>query len=749
MATHPTPDEALTALLRDSLVPLEAVLCTEALQRRPWRPPDYETENRALATLVPALADSPRTILQTLADTILEVFKADSAGISLLTKDDGGKRFYWPAIAGQWHPHIGGGTPRDFGPCGDVLDRNAALLFRHFERRYTYFLPITPPVEECLLVPFYVGGKAVGTIWAIAHDSRRTFDAEDLRQLESLGRFASAAYQAMESLEALEHQGDALRQSNAALVERMAELQQAKTEAQDARRAALNVMEDAVRTKEALRDSEARFRMLADNMAQLAWTCEQLGNVTWYNQRWLDYTGLPFADMQGWDWSKVQHPEHLERVVAGVKRAAETGAPWEDTFPLRGKDGTYRWFLSRAVPIRDDAGAIVCWFGTNTDITELRDAQQALRDADRRKDEFLALLAHELRNPLAPMRHAADILQLAGSDADAVQEMADVLERQVGHLARLVDDLLDVSRITRGTVTLRPERIALAAVIDQAVAATTPLVQSLGHDLTVTMPAQPLYLDADPVRLTQVVANLLHNACKFMDQGGHITLTVEREGPQAVIRVRDRGIGIAADQLPRIFEMFTQVETSLEQARGGLGLGLTLVKNLVELHEGTVEAHSAGVGQGSEFLVRLPILAEALLPRPPAPSDDTPVPTVPRRILVVDDNQDAVKSLARMLTRRGHVVHTAHDGLEAVEAAAAFHPDVVLLDIGLPGLNGYEAAQRMRAQPREHRLTLVALTGWDQEEDRRRSEAAGFDFHLVKPVRFAALAQILAEPSTS
>jgi GAF domain-containing protein len=263
-------------------VPLDAVLCTEELNRRPARPPDYETEIRALVTLAQALADSPRTILQTLADKILEVFQAGSAGISLLTKDDGGKRFHWPAISGVWKPHIGGGTPRDFGPCGDVLDRNAALLFRHFELRYTYFLPVTPPVEECLLVPFYVEGKAVGTIWAIAHDARRKFDAEDLRQLESLGQFASAAYQAVEFLDALEQRSEALRRSNAELAERMAELRKANAQAEEARRAALNVNADletrvADRTAD-LRRSIAERERLQDQLLQ-SQKMESLGTL--------------------------------------------------------------------------------------------------------------------------------------------------------------------------------------------------------------------------------------------------------------------------------------------------------------------------------------------------------------------------------------------------------------------------------------------------------------------------------------
>ena len=274
------------------------------------------------------------------------------------------------------------------------------------------------------------------------------------------------------------------------------------------------------------------------------------------------------------------------------------------------------------------------------------------------------------------------------------------------------------------------------------------ICESLGHELTVTLPRNPVYVHGDPIRLAQVVGNLLNNACKFTDKGGRIWLTVEQEGEQAVIRVRDTGIGIAADQLGRIFEMFAQVDTSLESSRSGLGLGLTLVKNLVEMHGGTVEARSAGVGQGSEFVVRLPLLSGPLPALPREPAVVQPVSTVPRRILVVDDNRDSADSLAMLLKLTGHDVHTAHDGLEAVEAAATLQPDVILLDIGMPRLNGYEAARRIREQQRHKGLTLVALTGWGQEEDRRRSEEAGFDSHLVKPVDLAALTKLLAESGT-
>ncbi|MGH8563450.1 MAG: hybrid sensor histidine kinase/response regulator [Gammaproteobacteria bacterium] len=494
--------------------------------------------------------------------------------------------------------------------------------------------------------------------------------------------------------------------------------------------------------EEALGQSEERFRMLADNMSQLAWTCDLLGSVTWYNQRWYDYTGTTFEEMRDWGWKNVHHPDHVDRVVERVQRSRETGEVWEDTFPLRGRDGDYRWFLSRAIPIRDAAGTVVRWFGTNTDVTELRDAQQALREADRRKDEFLAMLAHELRNPLAPISNAVQVLRLAGSDGEVVHSASEMLQRQVGQMARLVDDLLDVSRITRGKIELRKGRIELAPVLTQAVEAARLLVQSMEHELTVTVPPQPVYLDADPVRLIQVIGNLLNNACKFMDKGGRITLTVEQQGQQAVIRVRDGGIGIAAHQLPRIFEMFTQIDTSLERSVSGLGIGLMLVKSLVEAHGGKVEARSDGLGHGSEFVVRLPILVET--PKPPSrPTVSEPTAAMGRRILIVDDNQDGAESLAMLLQLGGHETHMAHDGLEAVEAAERFRPDAMLLDIGLPKLNGYEVCRRIRAQPWGKNMVLVAVTGWGQEEDRHKSREAGFNIHIVKPVDPAALTKVL------
>jgi PAS domain S-box-containing protein len=497
------------------------------------------------------------------------------------------------------------------------------------------------------------------------------------------------------------------------------------------------------RMEQALRESEERFRAVADNIPQMAWMAKPDGHIYWYNRRWYQYTGTNLESQEGRGWKSVHHPDHVESVSASWSAALQAGEAWEDTFPLRGKDGKFRWFLSRAFPIRDQ-GNVVRWFGTNTDIDDQVRAENSLRQADRRKDEFLAMLAHELRNPLAAVRNAVSILMQAPGDPQVAGPACEILDRQVEHMVRQVDDLLDVSRISRGKIELCLEQVELAPLMRHAALAVRPQCQNLGHELTIAVPPEPIFVNADPVRLGQVVGNLLSNACKFTDQGGRIALSVSREGSLAVIRVRDSGVGIAPDQLGRVFEMFVQVDTTLERSRDGLGLGLTLVKRLVEMHDGTVEVHSAGLGQGSEFVVRLPTLAEPVVaPREStvAKRDESPA----RRVLVVDDNRDAAKGLAMLLKQMGHQIEIAHDGLEAVEKAAQFDADVILLDIGMPQLNGYEAARRIREQQPDSGVMLVALTGWGQDDDRRKSEEAGFNAHLVKPVNIEALIKLLSE----
>jgi DNA-binding response OmpR family regulator len=372
-----------------------------------------------------------------------------------------------------------------------------------------------------------------------------------------------------------------------------------------------------------------------------------------------------------------------------------------------------------------------------------REAGEALREADQKKDEFLTTLAHELRNPLAPLRNGLQVMKLARSDGPAVEQARTMMERQLGQMVRLIDDLLDVSRISRGKVELRKERVALETVIQHAIETSRPLIENGGHDLNINVPPDPIYVDADLTRLAQVFANLLNNAAKYTERGGGITLAVQRQGSDAVVSVRDTGVGIPAHMLPKVFEMFTQVDRSLERSQGGLGIGLTLVKRLVEMHGGTVAAKSEGHGRGSEFVVRLPVVL-SLVGHEPSGEAEPVRTTARRRILVVDDNRDSATSLAMMLKIMGNETQTAYDGLEALDVGAAFRPDVALLDIGMPKLNGYDAARRIREQPWGKNIVLVALTGWGQEEDRRRSREAGFNTHMVKPVEPAALEKLLA-----
>jgi PAS domain S-box-containing protein len=355
-----------------------------------------------------------------------------------------------------------------------------------------------------------------------------------------------------------------------------------------------------------LRANEQQFHMLADSIPQLAWMADSTGWIFWYNQRWFDYTGSTLEEMQGWGWEKVHHPEHVERVVKRIRRSFETGDIWEDTFPLRGRDGSYRWFLSRAIPIHDDHGKVARWFGSNTDVTDQRNAEEALRDADRRKDQFLAMLGHELRNPLTPILMGAKLLSIKGPPDPKLQEMRDMIVRQTLQMTRLVDDLLDVGRITVGKVRLQKEHVELKPILDQAIETCRPVIERHQHTLAVTIPAEPLFLTVDAGRIAQVVCNLLNNAAKYMEDGGTIQLTAKLEGRIVVIAVRDKGIGIAAAMLPRVFDSFVQVKSATSRADGGFGVGLWLARSFVQMHDGTIEARSDGEGAGSEFVVRLP-----------------------------------------------------------------------------------------------------------------------------------------------
>ncbi|HYV06050.1 MAG TPA: ATP-binding protein, partial [Blastocatellia bacterium] len=677
------------------------------------------------------------------------------------------------------------------------------------------------------------------------------------------------------------------------------------------------------RAEEALRDSEQRFRLMAETLPSVVWTAAPDGTITYANERWFEYCGLtPEQNARSWP-ELVLHADDYERCMEEWARALKEGSDYEIEVRHRRHDGVYRWFVTRATPLRDDSGSIIQWFGTSTDIDDRKRAEQssqfladasatlaeladyqstlqrvaslavpafadwcavdmleadgsinrlavthtdpakvrlahelfrrypplrsdehglmrvlrtgqpewlpviqdsllvesaqddeqlqiirelglkslicaplrsrgqtigvlsfvtaesgrvynetdlaaaadladrasiaiensnllsALKEADQRKDEFLAMLAHELRNPLAPIRNAVHIFRRVGPPSPELQWANDVIDRQVHQMTRLVDDLLDVSRITRGKIELRKERVELSSIVSSAVEASRPLIEKSHHELTITLPAHAVPLDVDPTRLAQVLSNLLNNAAKYSDQPGRIWLTAEQRGGKIEIRVKDTGVGIAAEVLPRVFDMFTQGDRSLERAEGGLGIGLTLVHRLITMHGGTVEARSEGPGKGSEFIVSLPV-ARAIadhLPEERRGADEQELQPVPRRILVVDDNVDSAESLVLLLKLMGNDVHTAQDGLEAVAMAETNHPDVILMDIGLPKLNGYEAARLIRERAGDREMILIALTGWGQEEDRRRSKEAGFHHHLTKPIDLAVLQQLLADTS--
>jgi PAS domain S-box-containing protein len=499
------------------------------------------------------------------------------------------------------------------------------------------------------------------------------------------------------------------------------------------------------RAVDALRLSEERFRLLAESIPQLAWMARPDGHVYWYNKRWYDYTGMTSEQMEGWGWQRVHDPEELPRVMERWTQSLRTGESFDMVFPLRGAYGRFRRFLTRIVPLRDAHGAVTHWFGTNTDIEDQKCAEEALQDADRRKDEFLAMLAHELRNPLGPIRNAVHILHLLGNEVPDAQQARAMIDRQVSHMARLIDDLLDVSRITRGKILLRRSLCDLTLIVRTTLEDYRGMLEAAGLKVIAELPDEPIWVHGDATRLAQVVGNLLHNANKFTDAGGKVTPRLTVEEGYARLSIRDTGIGMEPAMLARVFEAFSQADRSIDRSRGGLGLGLALVKGLMQLHRGTVSAHSEGLGCGSEFTIRLPITTAPL-----SASTAGPKPLEQKlRILIIEDHRDAADSMRMLLSLAGHEAKTAANGLAGLELAAAFRPDVVLCDIGLPGgVDGYEVARMLREDPGMSDTRLIALTGYGQDEDLRRAREAGFDVHLTKPVDVDELRKVLASLPT-
>ncbi len=492
-----------------------------------------------------------------------------------------------------------------------------------------------------------------------------------------------------------------------------------------------------------------KFVSLADNSTEFIGLCDLTGVIIYGNPVGMKLVGVDsLREFCNTPIQEFFYPEDraffLDKFLPAIRRDGHG----ETEIRFRHfKSGAPLWMICNMFLVYDAAGRPVALATVSRNITERRRVEEALRDADLRKDEFLATLAHELRNPLAPIRNGLALLRRDPAGASTPKTLA-MMDRQLEHMVRLLDDLLDISRVSRGTVELRRQRVQLRTVVEHAVETSRPVIDAARHALTVSLPDGPVWLDADLTRLAQVVSNVLINAAKYTPQGGVIALVARREGGEAVVAVTDTSVGIAADMLGRVFEMFAQVTKSIDRAQGGLGIGLALVKRLVEMHGGTIGADSPGLGRGSTFTVRLPLAVEAGGTPPSRPGAVVLTPPVDRRrVLVVDDNRDGAESLAMLLEIAGHESRTAYSGPEALAAARIFFPEVAFLDIGLPGMDGHEVARQFRADPALGGILLVALTGLGSADDRSRSSEAGFDHHLTKPADAATIQGLLAQYS--
>jgi two-component system CheB/CheR fusion protein len=501
---------------------------------------------------------------------------------------------------------------------------------------------------------------------------------------------------------------------------------------------------DRKRFEQVLRESEARFRDLSDSVPALVWMLDARHQMQFVNRSFVEFTGRPADTLVGEGWLLLVHPSDVAGYRRQYREALAHESRVETDLRVRRADGEYRWLHLVGVPRYGQDGEFVGYVGLTIDVHERRLAEQSLSEADHRKDEFLAMLAHELRNPLAPIRTAVELINRRSSSDQHLTWAAAVIDRQTHQLTRLIDDLLDVARISSGKVSLERHSLDINTVIERAVETSRPLIDARRQQLTVSVEPS-LWVDGDLLRLSQVIANLLSNASKFTPEGGRIDVRAAREGGEVAISVADNGAGIAEDMIDRVFDLFTQAHSTLDRSQGGLGLGLSLVQRLVLLHGGHVEARSAGPGQGSTFVVRLPVLATASAVPASVPRAEVNGSGPSLRVLVVDDNADAAESICVYLTMEGHDVRTAHDGETALEIAEAFLPEVVVLDIGLPGLNGYDVARELRARPKTAHALLIALTGYGQPQDAFRSKAAGFDHHVVKPVQPERLSDLLSK----
>jgi signal transduction histidine kinase len=745
----------------DGRLPLEDVIITSELNRRTPRDRDLVAEHLAVTELMEEMANvaggsASQRVLRRLVDTACALCQGDAAGISMLEVDGDHEVFRWHSIAGRWAHFTGGTIDSRRSVCGIVVQRDAPVLVAQPQRHFGQ-PPGHDPISEMLVIPFHFEDRPVGTLWVVSLDERvgRRFDAEDLRLLTSLARCASIGYRLT------------LTQDRVAQLRLEADL--ADSRLLQAISSDLITENDETGFRERLLD--AALTIMHSDFASLQMFRDD-GNGGGHLELIANRGFTPEAVAR---WQKVDVNTRTccgevlrtkQRVIvpdvtkcefmAGSEELTfllSTGVRAVQSTPLLARSGrlmgafTTHW-QGVHLPSERDLRLLDVLARQASDLLERMLAEDRLRESDRRKEEFLATLAHELRNPLAPILNAVQCLELATPVDPAMRWAHDVIVRQTTHLTRLVDDLLDVSRINHDRLEIRKEPVDLARVLHTAVETTQPFVEHRRQTLALVLPDERLTVDADPVRLSQVFANLINNAAKFSGEGQSIDVIVEALGETVNVRVRDHGMGIEAGEIPTIFDLFRRVRPSYVHDQGGLGIGLTLVKRLVEMHGGAVSASSAGLGLGSEFAVRLPLVTP-IAHAPVAADDALGAPPGQTRVLVVDDHADGATSMCRLLRVLGYDARQASDGLAGLDAAAEFRPDVALLDIAMPRLSGYEVARRLRAEPWGKRMLLIAVTGWGQDGDKQRAADAGFDCHLTKPVAVADLTRALSSIAAS
>jgi PAS domain S-box-containing protein len=575
-------------------------------------------------------------------------------------------------------------------------------------------------------------GKLIA-IEDVEHDSRTSETARALKE-RSAGSFVNVPIMENGGLVAVVFVNNALARKwlaeDLALIKEIAERTRTASE--------------RLRSEIAVRFREAQFRTITEVMPQMVWSTRPDGFCDYFNDQWYHFTGMPHGSADGDGWSAMFHPDDQPRAWEKWRHSLRTGASYEIEYRMIHHAGEYRWVLGRALPVRGDNGEIVRWMGTCTDIHAQKMAEDALRRENLRKDEFLAMLAHELRNPLAPISSAAQLIKLPGADSKRIAQAGDIIARQVKHMATIVDDLLDVSRVTRGLVKIEQASLDLKSVVNGAIEQAQPLIQARRHELLLKITPQRTLVLGDRTRLIQAVSNVLNNAVKYTPPNGRITLVLDVMDGQTCISIVDNGIGMEPALLPFVYDMFIQAERTPDRAQGGLGLGLALVKSIVDLHGGSIQAASEGAGKGSTFTITLPLLAAEDEGQGNAQSIEPDDTAIGLRVLIVDDNRDAGALLGYMLQTAGHVIHVHEDAASALQTAREFDVDVFILDIGLPDMDGYELAGRLRSDAHTAGATLIALTGYGQPQDRELSNAAGFDHHLVKPADHEELLRILS-----